>query len=1044
MAEFQQSLALIIGINAYGNGIPPLDTARHDAEKLAEILEEQHEYEVILLLDEQASLAAIRQLVREELPQRLGPSDRLFFYFAGHGIATDSDTGPNGYLLPQDASVGREDTYLHMPVFHDALCELECRHMLVILDSCFGGAFRWSSTRSILDLPTVIREERFERFTTDPAWQVLTSASHDETAADQLTSGSLGSRGHTHGDSPHSPFALALFDGLQGAADVVPSDERDGVITASELYVYINERISRELGDLRMEQTPRLWPLQKHDKGEYIFLVPGHELNLPPAPEINRANNPYLGLRAYEQADAHLFYGRKHAIEQLQTYVAEHPLTVVLGASGTGKSSLVKAGLLPELESDFVLTPTFRPGQHPLQGLAQSVSAGLGEPELTTPESIRKAIRKWIEANPEKRLVLCIDQYEEVLTMCHDPDQREAFQVLLASLLKAFPDQLRVIVTVRLDFEPQFDEGPLEPWWDEARFVVTPMTQDELRDVIEKPASEMVLRFEPPELIDTLINEVISTPGGLPLLSFALSEMYLHYLERNSDDRAIEQIDFEAVGGVVGSLRSRADQVYKDLPEDTRPTMQRVMLRMVSAESGNELARRRVSEAELDFEDETEDQRISMVVEQLVNARLVVKDQDEDDTTFIEPAHDALVRSWDKLIAWVNNVRRNEIDNLRFRRSLGQTAQTWLATTNKVVRRGELWNDSARAGQLKELMLGDAPWMNALERRFARASVRSRVRSRRFNQAIVVLIAALGLFATYSAYDASISAGRAENSAAEAEQQRDRALSAALAIRSDEAWEDNNVATAILYSVQAFNSSETPESYSAMMTTMQRIPALHLNREESVELTLAQADDRDNITHIWPMPNGHTVLTTREVVGYHATWPERVLELWDNNGEGITTGYGEDTKRFTTDPIQSASFHSNGSSVLMETESGSYYVDAYRDRLDGVFWLGIQQPVFADTADLILGLNKDGTQIVFYEREQLEIVKRNILLNELIAYSRRSDLAGISQFAITSDASTLVVAGPLRGGGSYLGQWRLSGDDYQLKTEFFLTPNFNG
>jgi len=195
---------------------------------------------------------------------------------------------------------------------------------------------------------------------------------------------------------------------------------------------------------------------------------------------------------------------------------------------------------------------------------------------------------------PTQRLLLVVDQFEELITQGRDEAERRQFQQLLATALAAHPQQLRVVITLRSDFEPQFTDSPLVAYWQAGRYIVPPLTQADLRDVIEGPAAASVLYFEPPELVDKLIDEVIQTPGALPLLSFTLSEMYITYVKSASDNRALTQTHYEALGGVIGSLRIRATQEYTGLPDDVhRATMRRIMLRMVSVEGG-ELARRRV------------------------------------------------------------------------------------------------------------------------------------------------------------------------------------------------------------------------------------------------------------------------------------------------------------------------------------------------------------------------------------------------------------------------------------------------------------------
>jgi Caspase domain len=345
MLEFSNNLAVVIGINQYGNGISLLKTPINDVRAIAQILEQKHRYQVMQFLDQQATLQALQQLLHEQLPKHIQPDSRLLFYFAGHGIALNGDDGPQGYLIPQDAKLGDVKTYLPMTELQAALSDLPCRHFLGILDCCFAGAFRWSSTRKLeLAEQGIVHKERFDRFITDPAWQVITSAAYDQTALDSLT---LGTERGQIGD--HSPFAAALIEALSaGKADVYPpaNPQRnqpagDGVTTATDLYIYLRDRIEPVTDGIRHRQTPGLWPLKKHDKGEYIFLTLEHELNLPPAPPLDESKNPYRGLQSFEEEQSDLFFGRQALTQELGNFVSRQPLSVVLGASGSGKSSAV-------------------------------------------------------------------------------------------------------------------------------------------------------------------------------------------------------------------------------------------------------------------------------------------------------------------------------------------------------------------------------------------------------------------------------------------------------------------------------------------------------------------------------------------------------------------------------------------------------------------------------------------------------------------------------------------------------------------------------
>ncbi len=152
MTAFAHSLAVVIGIDAYGHGIPRLTTAVNDATRLAELLQAEHGYETILLTQEATgqpiTQERLRTLFNQDCAARLGPDDRLLVYFAGHGVALDGDDGPAGYLVPQDARPDDPSSLLAMTDLHTWLTDLHCRHMLAILDCCFAGAFRWAATRA--------------------------------------------------------------------------------------------------------------------------------------------------------------------------------------------------------------------------------------------------------------------------------------------------------------------------------------------------------------------------------------------------------------------------------------------------------------------------------------------------------------------------------------------------------------------------------------------------------------------------------------------------------------------------------------------------------------------------------------------------------------------------------------------------------------------------------------------------------------------------------------------------------------------------------
>ncbi|MGB8688217.1 MAG: WD40 repeat domain-containing protein, partial [Microcoleus sp.] len=453
---------------------------------------------------------------------------------------------------------------------------------------------------------------------------------------------------------------------------------------------------------------------------------------------------PYRGLLPFEEEHNKLFFGRNELIEKLQNIVKTNPLTVVLGASGSGKSSLVKAGLIPKLRKEktekWYFLPPIRPGKTPLQALNNALKQiQLPEVDPQDPQhNLVMSIDVWAKKHPNFKFLLFIDQSEEIITLCQDEDERKEFFQQILQAINAHRDKLRVVLSLRSDFEPQVRDAGLKfiptgynvgntvlkGRWLNGRFIVRAMTRAELREAIEKPAETRVMYFQPHDLVEQLINEVADMPGALPLLSFALSELYLKYLKRQRDaqnggitiDRALTQADYQELGGVILSLTQRADEEYQVLVQENPAyshVIRDVMLRMVAL-GGGELARRQVPLSELEYPPDR-NSLVKEVIEHFSTARLLVKGQDAEGNPYVEPAHDALVRGWEKLLRW----KQENEESLLLQRRLTPAAEEWESQQQAEY----LWNANPRLDLLKKELNSQDNWLNKLEAEFVRRSV---------------------------------------------------------------------------------------------------------------------------------------------------------------------------------------------------------------------------------------------------------------------------------------------------------------------------------
>ncbi len=276
-AYYDQSWAVVIGINDYRSQHPSLANARNDAQAVAQTLKETYGFEhVVTMYDQEATRDAILNWLRDELPAKVGPNDRVVFFFAGHGTTRE---GRRGYLIPQDAEQSKYADYVDMAELRGACEWIKAKHIFIILDCCFSGVAAIASRAAPQLPPRVLTDVYLQRITEQSAWQILTAGASDELAADS-------------GTRPgHSAFTSALLAGLEGQAD----ENGDGIITASELANFVKPEVTRDsFGSRAKGQTPFFNYLGGSGQGDLVFLRPGQEIKFEPASPLTREVQPLL------------------------------------------------------------------------------------------------------------------------------------------------------------------------------------------------------------------------------------------------------------------------------------------------------------------------------------------------------------------------------------------------------------------------------------------------------------------------------------------------------------------------------------------------------------------------------------------------------------------------------------------------------------------------------------------------------------------------------------------------------------------------------
>lgn len=409
--------------------------------------------------------------------------------------------------------------------------------------------------------------------------------------------------------------------------------------------------------------------------------------SLPPEPGVS----PYHGLQYFTEQDAGQFFGRELLTAKVINHLARARFLTIIGASGSGKSSLVRAGVIPALKSGTTLADgsippansarwaikVLTPSAHPLMGLAAVLTEDsdtltkLVQDMQANKSALSVAARSLLAKNTNPELLLVVDQFEEVFTLCHEEDERRAFvDNLLAAAGNGDEQPIRIILVMRADFYANLAPyNPLRELVSTQQEFIGSMSREELSRAIIMPAAQGNWKIQE-GLVELMLNDTGDEPGSLPLLSHALLETWNHRRGRTMTLSA-----YQESGGVRGAIAKTADQIFRQrLTPEQQAIARLIFLRLVDIQSDAPDTRRRTAFSEL-VTRASDPVTINAVLSILTDARLVTTGiQEPGDVKVVEVAHEALIREWPTLRTWLEDNRAGLI----LHRQLTEATNEWL------------------------------------------------------------------------------------------------------------------------------------------------------------------------------------------------------------------------------------------------------------------------------------------------------------------------------------------------------------------------------
>ncbi len=454
-------------------------------------------------------------------------------------------------------------------------------------------------------------------------------------------------------------------------------------------------------------------------------LLPGRYVR-----RLRSDESPYAGLKSFQESDAHRFFGRARDVAAAVARLRDVPLLGIVGPSGVGKSSFVRAGVVPALKASGEPWSTLavRPGRSPMAALAYALTPLLSTTSHTStntfntgtgdlsqqheiiarlhaePGYLGAALRSRARSRGQ-HILLFIDQFEELYTQVADPRERLAFTACLAGVCDDVTTPLRLVLSLRSDFLDHVAEAPaLMTELTQGLFFLTPPNRDGLRDALIQPAEMAGYQFEVPSMIESMLDHLEHTPGALPLLQFAASQLWE---TRDRDRRLLTAESYHRIGGIAGALASHADAVVAECTQREQTLIRALFLRLVTPERTRAI----VPVSEL-YELSPDPAELHRVVDRLVRSRLLVGQTTTNAPGVtsaggtVEIVHESLINGWPLLRRWLDETQ----EDAAFLEQLRNAAKQWhakghaqdLLWRGQAMQEAKLWHSRYR-GDLPDL-----------------------------------------------------------------------------------------------------------------------------------------------------------------------------------------------------------------------------------------------------------------------------------------------------------------------------------------------------